>query len=316
MNCTRQQITRWQCLSLLAGASAAAFAPNLCRAEIEQNLLRLAISTDTLAGVNIDDARAAYLALISQYNKLQGGKVTAEVVPGVFIPSGEIMRAVRQGTVQSFGVTAMEYAKLIDLVDSGTVVLQDYMADGIEYVLLVHKSSSFKKIADLRGAQLLSHHNRDLVMMPLWLETMLAANNLPKPERFFGSISPRDNVNQVVLPVFFRRADAACLLRRSWETAVELNPQLGHDLQIVAASPKVVPIVIAFRRNCNPAGRKLLLDSMLNVTNTIQGRQMAALYQANGFLERPVSIMTGTMAMVREAERLSTLQSGPQNKRP
>jgi ABC-type phosphate/phosphonate transport system substrate-binding protein len=316
MNCSSQQVTRRQCLALLAGASAAAFAPKLCRAEIEQNLLRLAISTDTLAGVNIDDARAAYLALINQYNKLQGGKVTAEVVPGVFIPSSEIMRDVRQGTVESFGVTAMEYAKLIDLVDTGTVVLQDYLADGIEYILLVHKSSSFKKIADLRGAQLLSHRHRDMVMMPLWLDTMLAVGNLPSSGRFFGDISPRDNINQVVLPVFFRRADAACLSRRSWETAVELNPQLGHDLQILAVSPKVIPIVIAFRRNCNPVGRKLLLDSMLNVTNTIQGRQMAALYQANGFVQRPVSIMTGTLAMIREAERISTQQAGPRNKRP
>jgi ABC-type phosphate/phosphonate transport system substrate-binding protein len=304
MNHFSEQVTRRQCLALLAGASAAALAPKPCRAENNRNLLRLAISTDTLEGVNTDDARASYLALINQYNSVQGGKVSCEVVPGVFISSSEILRDVRQGTVECFGVTAVEYAKLIDLVDPEALVLQDYLADGIEYVLVVHRNSSFKKVADLRGAQVLTHRHRDLVLAPYWLETMLAGINLPRSDRFFGSISSRDSISQVVLPVFFRRADAAILSSRSWATAVELNPQLGRDLQIATVSPRVVPIAIGFRRNCNPIGRKLLLDSMLNVTNTIQGRQMAALYQANGFVRRPVSIMTGTLAIVWESERL------------
>jgi ABC-type phosphate/phosphonate transport system substrate-binding protein len=316
MNRSSQQVTRRQCLALLAGASAAALAPRLCRADNDGNLLCLAISADTLVGVNADDARTAYLALINQYNALQGGKVSCKVVPGVFIPSAEILQAVRQGTVQSFGVTTLEYLKLIDLVDSEALVLQDYLADGIEYVLLVHKDSSFKKIADLRGAQILSHRHRDLVLMPVWLDTLLVGINLPRSERFFGGISPRDNVNQVALPVFFRRADAACLARRSWETAVELNPQLGRDLRPLVVSPRLIPITIGFRRNCNPIGRKLLLDSMITVANTTQGRQMAALYQANGFVQRPASVMTGTLAMVREFERLSSQQAGPRNKRP
>ena len=316
MNHFSEQVTRRQCLALLAGASAAALAPKLCRAASDRNLLLLAISTDTLAGVNIVDARASYLALINQYNSVQGGKVSCEVVPGVFISSSEILRDVRQGTVECFGVTAVEYAKLIDLVDPETLVLQDYLADGIQYVLVVHKNSSFKKIADLRGAQVLTHRHRDLVMAPCWLETMLAGMNLPRSERFFGSISSRDSISQVVLPVFFRRADAAILSSRSWATAAELNPQLGHDLQISAVSPRVVPIAIGFRRNCNPIGRKLLLESMLNVTNTVAGRQMAALYQANGFVPRPISIMAGTLEIVRESERLSAQQTGPRNKRP
>jgi ABC-type phosphate/phosphonate transport system substrate-binding protein len=310
MNPGGQQMTRRQCLTLLAGAGVAALSPKPCRAEKGGNLLCLGISINTLAGVNVDDARAAYLALINEYDSGHGGEVSAEVVPGAFISSADLTQDVRQGTVQCFCVTALEYAKLADLVDPEVLVLQDYLADGIEYVVLVQNNSPFKKIGDLRGAQMLLHRDRDTVLVPSWLEVMLAADSLPGLERFFGSMLSRDKLNQVVLPVFFHHADAACVTRRNWDTALELNPQLGRNLHILAVSPRLIPIAIAFRRKCNSTGRKLLVDSMVNLTNTAAGRQMAALYQTNRFVQRPTSVMQTTLELIRQSERLSAQQTG------
>jgi hypothetical protein len=300
----------------MAGTVVSMLAPGLCRAQTQLVLLRMALSIDTLGEINIDDARAAYMALINEYNSGHGGRVSAEVVPGVFVPSGELLRDFRQDTIQCFGATALEYAKLLEFVDPEFLVLQDYLADGMEYVLLVHSSSSFETIASLRDAQILTHLHRDMALLPAWLGTLLAANNLPQPERFFGAMTSSAKINQVVLPVFFRRAGGACLARRSWETAVELNPQLGRDLRVLAVSPRIIPIAIGFRRNCNAMGRKLLLDSMLNVTSTASGRQMAALYQANRFLQRPASVMKGTLEMIRQYERVSAQMAGPRNGKP
>ena len=303
------RMTRRQCLALLAGAGTAALAPEFCRAGNDIKLLRVAVSVETLAGANINDARAAYLVWISEITH-QFGHSTAEPVPGVFIPSQEMIRGIRQGTIDCYGVTALEFTEVAELTDPDVLVLQDYLADGMEYVLLVHSSSRFKKLADLRGAQVLTHFHRDMVLLPAWLSTMLAANNLPAPERFFANLEARGTLNQVVLPVFFRRADGACLARRSWETAVELNPQLGRDLRAVEVSPKIVPIAIAFRRGCNANGRKMLLDSMLTISNSMAGRQISALYQARGFVARPTSVMKSTVEMVRQFERLSGQQAG------
>jgi hypothetical protein len=270
----------------------------------------MAVSTDTLPGVNINDARAAYMVWINDYTKAQSGRFTAEVVPGIFILSEELLRGVRLGTIDCFGVTAIEFTKLADLADPEHLVLQDYLTDGIDYLLLVHNSSQFRRIADARGTVILWHRHRDTVLIPAWIDTLLAANNLPRSEQFFKSSSSQDSLNQVVLPVFFHRADAACVTRRSWETAVELNPQIGRDLRILEVSPRVIPTAIGFRRDCNANALSLLLDSMLHFTDTPSGRQMAALYQTNRFIERPVSVMKGTLDMVRQYERLSASQAG------
>jgi ABC-type phosphate/phosphonate transport system substrate-binding protein len=308
-------MTRRQCLALLAGAGAAALAPEFCRAANEIKLLRVGVSVETLAGANINDARAAYQVWISEVTH-EFGRPTAEPVPGVFIPSQDMIRGIRQGTIDCFGVTALEFTEVAELADPDVMVLQDYLADGMEYVLLVHSSSRFNKLADLRDAHVLTHFHRDMVLLPAWLSTMLAANNFPAPERFFGSLEARGTLNQVVLPVFFRRTDAACLARRDWETAVELNPQLGRDLRALAVSPKIIPIAIGFRRGCNANARKMLVDSMLTISNSTAGRQISALYQARGFVARPTSVIKSTVEMVLQFKRLSAEHADSRNGKP
>ncbi|HSZ16100.1 MAG TPA: PhnD/SsuA/transferrin family substrate-binding protein [Terracidiphilus sp.] len=296
-------MTRRECLTLLGGALTASMAPGFGRAQKQAPVLRVAISVDTLAGANVNDARAAYKVWIREVVR-QFPSSLAEMVPEIFLPSDELLRGVRQGAIECFGVTALEFVKVADLIDPNFLLLQDYLADGMEYVLLVHRNSAFKKLADLRGAQILTHFHRDMVLAPAWIGTMLAADGLPQPERFFGSLKSVANLNEVVLPVFFRRADGACLARRNWETAIELNPQLGHDLFPLAVSPRIVPIVIAFRRGCSTEGRKVLIDSILKVATVTGGQQIVTLYQSHGFIVRPTSVMSSTVELVRQFERV------------
>jgi phosphonate transport system substrate-binding protein len=138
---------------------------------------------------------------------------------------------------------------------------------------------------------------------------MLAANNLPQAVQFFASHQLIGSLNQVVLPVFFRRVDGACMARRSWETAVELNPQLGRDLRAVAVSPKVIPIIFAFRTNTSASARKALIDSIQHIYTVPAGQQIVALYQSHGFVVKPISVMKNTLEMVRQFERLPAQQA-------
>ena len=261
-----------------------------------------AVSEETLAGANINDARAAYTVWTQEVTR-HLGSVRAVVNPKIFLPSEELLRDVRAGTVDCYGITALEYIKVADVTDPNFILLQDSLADGMEYILVVNNQSPFHSIADLRGAQMIVHHHPDLVLAPAWLETTLTASSLPPAQQFFASISSRDNINQVALPVFFRRVDVACLARRSWETAVELNPQLGRSLRIVAVSPKLVPIFIAFRRHCSEGGRKALIDAILNITSIAAGQQIVALYQSHSFVLRTAAALKATVDMLTDYQR-------------
>lgn len=299
---------RRKSLAMIAAGMMALLSPRVDWGDEDKRPLRLAISADTLAGANVNDARAAYLIWLREVTHHYAVQ-TAAVVPEVFLPSAELIRLVRQGSLDGYGLTAPELAKVLDLTEPSTVVLQDYLADGTQYVLLVHRNGGFKKLADLRGAHLVSHLHRDMVLLPAWLGTMLASNGLGQASHFFSRQTVSDKTNQVVLPVFFRRADAACLARPSWETAVELNPQLGRDLVPLEVSPKVIPIGFAFRRNTSPEMRNALVASILNISSYAAGQQIVDLYQSRAFAVRPLSAMNPTLEMLRAYERVA-LQAG------
>ncbi len=301
-------MTRRECLAMMTAAVGATLTAGFLRAEDASALLRVAASIDTLAGANINDARVAYRIWVEEAFR-QYGKVTGELVPEVFLPSEVLIRDIRQGSIHGYVVTAFELARVVDLTDPESIVLQDYQADGTEYVILVHKNSPYMKLADLRGAQVVAHHHRDMLLFKAWLENLLAENNLPGPERFFAGYKLNDGLNQVLLPVFFQRANAACLARRSWDTAMELNPQIGRDLRPVAVSPKVIPIALGLRRNSNPASRKILLECLLGISRLPAGQQIAALYQSRSFVARPLSVMNTTLDMVRQHDRLLAQQA-------
>ena len=296
------EITRRQCLAAILGAAAATIAPKVCIGERDGGNLRLAISVETLIGANISDARAAYRVWIQQAFR-QVGQSNVEIDPEIFLSSEEMIREVRTGTVDCFGLNALEFARVVDLADPDNLILLSYLADGIDYVLLVHSNSPFKRVDDLRGAQIATHLNHDMVLLPAWLNTMLSANSLPGASNFFASLTPYEKLTQVVPPVFFRRMDGACVARRNWETAVELNPQLGRDLRPPAVSPRVIPCGIGLRRGCSTEAVRRFVDSLLRMSKRPEGQQILALYQANGFVVRPMSVIKSTLEMVRQYER-------------
>lgn len=294
------RLTRRDILRLMAGGAAAALMPRISYSD--DGHITVAISSDTLAGANLNDARAAYSVWIQEFTHARGA-VPAVVVPQIFLPSEELLRDVRNGTVDCYGITALEYMRIADLTDPNYFLLQDSLAGGMEYVLLVNGESSYRSIADLRGAQIILHHHPNLLLAPAWFETTLSANSLPPADQFFGSVSSRDNINQVALPVFFHRENAACLTRDSWDTVVELNPQMGRSMRIVAVSPKLVPIALAFRRHCNEAGRKALIDAAMNITDLPAGQQIVALYKSRNFVLRTSAAMKTTVDMLTDYQR-------------
>jgi phosphonate transport system substrate-binding protein len=298
---TRRQFSRW-----LAGMAAgvACARHGFAQTPTPPSLL-VAVSEATLAGANVNDARAAYRVWIQQVTASLG-ITSIRPIPEIFVPSEQILQLIRHGDIDVFGITAWEYAKVIEFTDPNSLLVEDYLENGMQYVLLVHEASPFKKIDDLRGSHLTMLTHREMNLMPAWIGNLLAARNLPRMDLFFAEQAARNSVTQVVLPVFFRRMDAACLSRRHFETAVELNPQLGRDLRVLAISPTVVPIALCFHKHCTEAAEQLLKSALVKTASLLAGQQLAALYQSRTFVPRPASVMQSTLEMLREYAQVLT----------
>jgi hypothetical protein len=60
---------------------------------------------------------------------------------------------------------------------------------------------------------------------------------------------------------------------------IELNPQLGRTLQIIARSPALLPMVFALVEGIEPALHQQLLQNLPDVHHSAAGRQVLQLMQ-------------------------------------
>jgi hypothetical protein len=106
----------------------------------------------------------------------------------------------------------------------------------------------------------------------LWLDTQLLRQQLPPSHSFFRSVKLVENASQAVLPVFFRQADACLLPRWSYDTMVELNPQVKEQTTILVHSPLLARGGLFMVKGLPPSKQEMI-PTTLKVWQTNRARQ-------------------------------------------
>jgi len=272
-----QRSGRWplhavRCLALgvwiLAGALPAA----------ERTPLRVTISRTLFEDVNRNDAEAAI--------KVWGGVIAAErgvaVDPQARIVEGaaEMRNALRERRVELVGLRVDEFESLRGEFRFSDLFVS-VLAGGAEttYLLVTHREGGRARLADLAGAKLGIYGNSQMALAEPWLAVELARAGLPGPAAHFAALQRHQKPAKAILPVFFRQTEAALVSQRSFETMIELNPQLGRSLQVIARSPAVLPMVFALVEGIEPVLHRQLLQNLPDVHLSAAGRQVLQLMQ-------------------------------------
>jgi phosphonate transport system substrate-binding protein len=268
-------------------------------------VFRLAFTSSMFAEVKVDDARAAMKVWMLAIARDRGIPVDPE--PKIYDSLEELSKTLRSGLVDGVGATAEEFWRLrkgIEL-DRLVVGIQDNrIAD--EYIVLVHRESGIKNVEALRGRRLLLPQNPRMSLATVWLDTHLMQKGLEPAERFLGAVTSVNKLSQVVLRVFFRQSDACLVTRRGFETMNELNPQLGMILNVIAASPELVPTGFAFLSRSSAPLRDQMLGEMTRLSDSVAGQQILTLIQADRVEERPFSCMARAFELLSIHQRLTS----------
>jgi phosphonate transport system substrate-binding protein len=271
---------------------------------------RLIASLAIMADVNENDVRAALRVWAGTFEKQMGMGVDLE--HGILATSEQLVRAVREGQVEGFAATVLEYLQVADYVDPAVLVLDEsYALGGEQYVILVHQEGGIHNFRELRGRKLTIHQNATTCLASAWLQTLVAETGAGRIEDFLGAVTRNNRVSKgVVLPVFFRQTDACLVTRRAYETMCELNPQLQKRLRMIETSPKLIPIVMAFHKDCAPDRRKRFAQGLLALHESPVGQQLLALFQGRRLLLRDRTSLVTTIELVNSAERVKARAAG------
>ncbi|BFR47173.1 PhnD/SsuA/transferrin family substrate-binding protein [Nitratidesulfovibrio sp. HK-II] len=244
--------------------------------------LRLGYVEYSLPGVDRKDVALAVELWARRYVETERGlgvRLTG------YHSRNEMRKALAKGQVDVVHLPTVDYLLLsreMDLKPFGVPVTDGEY--GERYVLVAAKGSGITQVSQLRGARLLVQAmSAGPESLPLrWVERQLRDQGLPVAARHFSGVEFEVQASRVLLPVFFGQAPACVITERSLRTMVELNPQVGAQLERIAVSPPLIDFVMCLAPSVDPSLAPRYAELGLGLSDNPWGRQMLLLLQLDG----------------------------------
>jgi ABC-type phosphate/phosphonate transport system substrate-binding protein len=271
--------------------------------EDNQRLLRVAFSSKMFSDVNEEDAKAAMKVWAQVLYKERGLPISSKIT--VVNSVGEAARLLKNKQIEAVAVTIPEYSELRSELPTRHVVVNAYGKDFREsYVLLVRHGKGIKRVKDLRGKSIVFFHNPRMSLASFWLAKIIGNEGGGHSRRFFGRETQANKLIRVVTPVYFGQIDACVVTLRGFKTMSELNPQLGRQLEVIAASPGVVPGGLFLREDISAALIKKTYALFDEIDATIAGKQAMIVFQGGKLLVQPISILEESLELLGPKRKL------------
>jgi len=259
--------------------------------------LRFGFAAETLSGVNESDARAALKVWAQTVGTERG--IPVDPLMSIYPDTAALGGALRQEQVDAVTLSTEQYWQLRREIPFSALVLGKIQGKFTEeYVLLVRRDGPVVRLADLRGRSVNIHQGPRGNLGALWIETLLLEARQGRADAFWGKVTRSAKTASVVLPVFFKQADACIVTRNGFDTMNELNPQVGRQLKILAESPPLVPTVFCFRASLVSPYRDKLVAEIDQISKSVAGRQSLALFQSEQLTEQPLAMLDETCALL------------------
>jgi ABC-type phosphate/phosphonate transport system substrate-binding protein len=239
----------------------------------DDSFVRFAISPGTLeANANPDDVLAAAKIWAATLGTSTGGWSQSDAK--IYRDISSLVADTKNGYLDIIALSTEEYLSFEGSLRAEPVFT--YVQSGqveLEYIIIAHQDSGFRTTADLRKKKVSIAKGGRNSMIPLWLDVLLFDSKLPSKESFFQEIKEVTKTSQAILPVFFKQIDAGVVTRVAFDATVALNPQIGKQVKIITASPKLVPMVTCFSAFLNPGRKKLFIEQALKLHENPKGLQ-------------------------------------------
>lgn len=260
--------------------------------------VRLGVPESAFQGLDPADAK---LSLRHIFSMTSFGSYTIDVES--FAESDSFRNAVRTNKIDIFPISAIDYLALEDFVRPVTGAVQHGDSPLSRLVLLVRKDSGLNSVDDLSGKKVIFHEGPNYDVAKLWVSKLIRESANANTESFFRDTSKSARNSEVILPVFFGKADACVATKESWQAMADLNPQLGVQLISLAESEAIVGNLIAFHRDFDLDGKDVFVSEMLRFHETESGRQILTVSKAKRMVPFQPEWLDGVREMLENPGR-------------
>ncbi|MBN1141217.1 MAG: PhnD/SsuA/transferrin family substrate-binding protein [Deltaproteobacteria bacterium] len=264
---------------------------------------RIGLTKAAFTMISTDDASAAVKFL--GVTIIKEGSVPLVAVPIVLGGVEDILSTMRSKQVDAIILSTPEFGRTHHLVPFSPIfATRNANLLTESFVVVAHRKGPVKSIADLRNRTLYVHDMGRNCLSRMWLDTVLDQKKLPLSSSFLARVKMETKLSKAVLPVFFRQGDACLVTRDSFNTMVELNPQLGEDLTILAESPGMVPLLFVFRADFKSTYRDIIVKTFEELHQTVTGQQALTLFSIEAMEIIDLAFLKPTIELIASYDRL------------
>jgi len=263
------------------------------------NYFQVGFSANVFRGVYLKDATAAAKVLteffLKKYNRVY------EVKPHeVFSNIEELKRILKEQEFEVLVMHPSEYIQVKDLNLLEPIAVSWRNSSPYDsYYLLVHKDNNLRELQDLEGKTVLVG-SLEGNKAELWIDYLLRQKKLNEKEKFFSDIQLIDKPLSTILPVFFKTKDACIVDESSYNTVVELNPQIGRDLVTIEISEPLAIGLIGVRKSISdPQIKAEIKEAFLNLHNYEESRQYLTVFRIGKVMEFNEEYLKSTYALLQ-----------------
>jgi phosphonate transport system substrate-binding protein len=276
----------------LAGWSAFGFmllavlaAPAQCdepSAALKEVTMRIGFTQSCFVGVNQNDAEAAFKVFLLTVGRRYGYNVKSQTT--VFDDDARFEKAIRDKSINLIIVDSWKYLAM----KVGNFVKPEFVTAeqgriGNRYLLLSRRGGKVNSLAELRSGKVLRLETANASTGLYWFEALLRAKNLGAVNSFLGGIEAVKKPSAAILPVFFGKNDACLVTQSSFDVMRELNPQIGKELQELAASDPFTDIIICLSHDdwTSDKAKADLVQALAELHLEPAGQQILSLFKIN-----------------------------------
>lgn len=242
-----------------------------------EKIIHMGIIADTISGMDVNDAVIAVETII---NKLLSRKLPEyKCKSTLYFDADAAINEYLANKVDVLHLTSLNYIKNKDKLNIIPAFVPLNGGKPLNtYVMLVRKESGLNTLERMKSKTLIVEAGNSGDIALLWLDTILLEKFLKESRSFFRNIKRVNKVSQAVLPVFFKQADVCIVRRFTFETMVDLNPQIAQNLMILRESQPFLFSIGALHPGIDKRAAEIIKKFSKMLIEEPEGRQLLLLY--------------------------------------
>ncbi len=170
------------------------------------------------------------------------------------------------------------YEQITPYVGGRWVLLEKKDNKFREFYLITNKKSKISSLKDLKDKTVALVQNDS--MQELYLDTLILEELHTSSDTYLNKIKNYTKPSRLLIRLFFNQIDACIVSKYTWNTAIEINPQLKKRLQIIKHSQDIFPpVVLTLIHKNSPYFSKIYEEFVFSSQMNTKTKEILKMYQ-------------------------------------